>query len=429
MRPVPAIGVIAALGASVAAPAAARADELPSWLEVHGHVTVIGQIAPAISGGRAGPEGLAAGGSFPRSLAAALELRVRLSPTTTVFLAPEAEGRDTLAPSHGLADDANVERFRTPDPENRYDTVPPVHLRQEIALTRGPRGETRAAVLTAGRIGLPDLFDGNTYAHDPSRQFLNAGLVNGAAFDYASDRVGYTWGLAAELRWGAYRFVAAVSLVPARPGGLGLDTDLGHARQITVEIERRFRLGDRPFAARITGFVTQAAMGRFASAPTSTARLPDLALDRGPVRTKLGAAASVEQRLSREVGVFLRGSADDGRTESWSYLDVDESLAFGLASAGGAWSSARTDDGAGLAFIVSAPSASHRSYLARGGVSGSVGDGAGSYGPEGASELYYRVAITGWADLTADAQVVFHPGFDLARGPATLAGLRAHIYF
>ncbi len=406
---------LAALGALIVE-RYARADELPSWLEVHGHVTVIGQLSPAISGGPAGAEGLAAGGSFPRSIAAALEFRVRLSPTTTFYLAPEAEGRDTLSPSHGLADDANVERLRTPDPENRYDTVPPVHLRQEI----GP------VTLTGGRLGLPDFFDGNAYAHDPARQFMNAGLVNGAAFDYASDRVGYTWGLAAEVHWSAYRFAATETLVPTHPGGLELDTDLGRARQTTAEIGRRFHLGDRAGFARLTGFATQAAMGRFASAPIAGG-VPDLALDRGAVRTKLGAAASVEEQVSHDVGAFVRGSVGDGKTESWSYLDVDESVAFGLTAEGRAWS--RADDGVGLGFVLSAPSAAHRRYLARGGVSGTVGDGVGSYGPEAASELYYRCSITGWADLTADAQLVFHPGFDLARGPAALFGLRAHVYF
>jgi high affinity Mn2+ porin len=411
--------VVASLVASLVAglvASAARADELPSWLEVHGHVTVVGQLSPAISGGPAGPEGLAASGSFPRSVAAALEFRVRLSPTTTFFLAPEAEGRDTLSPAHGLADDANVERFRTPDPENRYDTVPPVHLRQVL----GP------VTLTGGRLGLPDYFDGNTYAHDPARQFMNAGLVNGAAFDYASDRVGYTWGLATEVRWSAYRFAASESLVPTHPGGLELDTDLGRARQTTAEIGRRFHLGDRAGFARITGFATQAAMGRFASAPLDGGA-PDLARDRSAVRTKLGAAASVEQQVSRDVGAFVRGSLSDGKTESWSYLDVDESVAFGLTGAGRVWS--RAEDGVGAGVVLSAPSAAHRRYLARGGLSGTVGDGAGSYGAEAASEVYYRCSVTGWADLTADAQVVFHPGFDLARGPASLFGLRAHVYF
>ena len=410
----------------ILAPVCARADELPSWLEVHGHVTVVGQLYPSITGAPAGSSGLAASGGFPRSIAASLELRVRLSPTTFFYLEPEAEGRDELRSAHGLADDANLERFRTPDPENRYDTVPPVFVRQEIPLSGESAAAKRRVALTGGRIGLSEHFDGNTFAHDPGRQFLNAGLLNGAAFDYASDRVGYTWGLDAELTWDAYRFGAALSLVPTHPGGLELDTDLGRARQTTVEAERRFHLGGHPGSLRITGFATQAAMGRFAHAPVS-AGVPDLAGDRGAVRTKIGAAASFEQRLSRDVGIFARASASDGRTESWSYLDVDESLACGVTTGGRAWS--RGDDGVGLAFVTSAPSPEHRRFLARGGVSGTVGDGAGSYGAEGAGELYYRVAVTSWVALTADEQLVFHPGFDLARGPVSLTGLRAHVYF
>ena len=65
--------------------------------------------------------------------------------------------------------------------------------------------------LTLGKFSAVDLFDGNTYSHDPRTQMLNWALMDNGAWDYPADAKGYTAGFAADLkladdswRWGIF---------------------------------------------------------------------------------------------------------------------------------------------------------------------------------------------------------------------------------
>jgi hypothetical protein len=53
--------------------------------------------------------------------------------------------------------------------------------------------------VTVGGLAASDLFDDNTYSHDPRTQFWNWALWEGGAWDFAADARGYTEGFAAEL--------------------------------------------------------------------------------------------------------------------------------------------------------------------------------------------------------------------------------------
>ena len=70
---------------------------------------------------------------------------------------------------------------------------------------RQPAGRRRAAadnlVITVGKFSVTDIFDTNSYAHDPKGDFLNWSLIDAGAFDYAADAWGYSYGVAAE--WNA----------------------------------------------------------------------------------------------------------------------------------------------------------------------------------------------------------------------------------
>ena len=56
----------------------------------------------------------------------------------------------------------------------------------------------RRLVLTLGKFSGTDVFDGNSYSHDPRTQFNNWSLWANAAWDYPADTRGYTWGVALE---------------------------------------------------------------------------------------------------------------------------------------------------------------------------------------------------------------------------------------
>jgi hypothetical protein len=47
-------------------------------------------------------------------------------------------------------------------------------------------------VFTIGKYSIVDIFDTNTYAHDPRHDFLNWSIIDQGAFDYAANAWGYT---------------------------------------------------------------------------------------------------------------------------------------------------------------------------------------------------------------------------------------------
>ena len=53
--------------------------------------------------------------------------------------------------------------------------------------------------ITAGKLAVTDLFDLNRYANSTRQQFMNWGLFNNTAWDFAADTRGYSNGVA--LAW------------------------------------------------------------------------------------------------------------------------------------------------------------------------------------------------------------------------------------
>jgi high affinity Mn2+ porin len=71
----------------------------------------------------------------------------------------------------------------------------------------------------------------------------------------------------------------------------------------------------------------------------------------------------------------------------------------------------------------------HRDYLAARGSGFNLGDGRLNYRTEQILEAYYDVAITAYAWVTADLQLIRNPGYNHDRGPARFAGLRIHLEY
>lgn len=68
--------------------------------------------------------------------------------------------------------------------------------------------DRRRLVLTAGKLSLTDIFDNNSFSHDPRTQFLNWSLMTHGAFDYAADQRGYSVGSALEFYYDDWAFRA-----------------------------------------------------------------------------------------------------------------------------------------------------------------------------------------------------------------------------
>jgi hypothetical protein len=277
--------------------------------------------------------------------------------------------------------------------------------------------------LKLGKLAANDDFDQNRYANNTRTQFMNWGLINNSAWDFAADTRGYTHGVLLAwitpdwaLRVGSYQ-------MPREANGNALDPDIARARGDNLELT----LPPTPAGtvARLLAYENHGRMGDYAQALADAGgRAPSARLDEQPGRTKVGYGINIEQPLADvgESGLFLRWGWNDGRTEDFAYTEVDGHLSIGLQVAGNRWG--READRAGLAVVAHELSAPHRDYLAAGGTGFLLGDGRLRYGSEQIAEFYYRAQIGSWVQVAPDVQYIVNPGYNRDRGPAGILSLR-----
>jgi high affinity Mn2+ porin len=306
--------------------------------------------------------------------------------------------------------------------------------------------QSRRFVLTAGNLAIIDLFDRNSVAGDIRQQFLSMNFATYAAYDFAADARGYSWGLAGEYFHDEWALRAGRFLVPMTPNVLQLNHQPFKYYGDQVELERQHQLGGRPGKVQLLVYRNVALMGRWDEAidalradPSKTAAncpkpnygsenatAPDLCYVRGR-HVKVGAGVSIEQSLTDDVGVNLRAMKSDGRSEVDAFESADSSLALAALVKGTRWQRAQDSIGIGLAqnWISSA----HANFLATGGVDAFIGDGRIRQRPERAFEAYYNIGVTKLFWLTLDYQRVENPAYNADRGPVTIYGFRLHAEF
>lgn len=290
--------------------------------------------------------------------------------------------------------------------------------------------DRRRFVVTAGNLSVLDIFDDNSYSHDPRTQFLNWALMTHGAFDYAADARGYSWGVAAEYYRDDWVVRVGRFIQPKEPNQLSLDPRILEHYGDQIEIEHRHELRGQPGAVRILLFRTRAKMSRFGDAlrlAATTGATPDINLVRFSEQIKYGAGLNIEQQLSRNVGMFGRASWADGQTETYAFTEIDNSISAGAVVRGASWG--RSQDTIGLAVLQNRLSRARQNYLAAGGMGFFIGDGALRYRPENLLEAYYNwnVAKRAWATL--DFQRVVNPAYNADRGPVSMTSVRLHFEF
>ncbi|WP_294354216.1 carbohydrate porin [uncultured Sphingomonas sp.] len=354
-----------------------------------------------------------------------------------LWVNPEIDQGFGLSNTLGVAGFSSAEAYKV-GRTSPYSRLQRLFLRQTIGL--GGEREAVAGVanqlagsrmsdhmvLTAGKFGVGDVFDTNSYAHDPRADFLNWSAVDAGSFDYAADAWGYTTGVAAEWYQGVWTLRLGAFNLSKVPNGESLETGF-QQYQLDGEVERRHMLAGRPGAVRVTIFRNRGRFGRFDEAlelSGLTGNDADTALVRRR-RTRAGISVNAEQAVTDKLGVFGRAGIADGQVEPYDFTDIDHTAQLGLALKGAGWG--REGDTVGAVFIVNGISREHQRYLDAGGLGVLVGDGRLPHpGSEYIGEAYYKLVAVKGAEFSLDYQFVANPGYNRDRGPANVFAFRAH---
>lgn len=415
---------------SLVSGANAQSPSIPeeTGFSIYGQTTWINQRKSKFNADYTGPNSLIPSAERSYSFTASAVLAWRLGNGLSFELHPEAAQGVPLSKLTGFGGFPNNELARTSGANLT------VYRARAFARKLFKLSEDDQLVITVGNLSVIDLFDQNEFAHDPRRQFLNWALVTYGAFDYAADARGYTWGAAVEYNTANYVVRFGRFIQPKESNGLKLNPKItdSFGDQLELEISHKNSLGEGK--TRWLAFHNQAAMGRFDDANllgAQTSTTPSISNVRG-VHSKVGVGMALEQDVGKLGGVFARASMHDGKTESYSFTEIDRSISAGFLGNGNQWR--RSKDTWGAAFVVNGLSKSHQQYLKAGGLGFFLGDGNLSYKSEKIVELFYSLALPTdtlgvKSFATLNYQRIENPAYNNARGPASIIGLRLHFNF
>jgi high affinity Mn2+ porin len=429
--------MLAAASFLLAAPAFADDAPTPETWAIHGQATFVDQYHPAFRSPYSGPNSLDHGSRGDETIDATLFAGVSPWEGGEAWANVEMDQGFGLSGTFGVAAFPSAEAYKVgaADPYGRLHRL---FFRQTFDLggdeqtVEGQANQLAGShtsdnlVITLGKFSVTDIFDNNTYAHDPKGDFLNWAVVDAGAFDYAADAWAYTYGGAAEWSVGNWTLRGGLFDMSRLPNSTELETDFSQY-ELVSELERRVTLFGHDGKIKLLGFVNNANMGSFTDAlalARATGTTPDVARVRR-YRARPGGSLNVEQGLTDDLGFFLRASENDGSKESFEFTDINESLSAGLSLKGTQWS--RKDDMVGAAFVVDGISKDFQAYLAAGGLGVLVGDGQlPHYSSEVALETYYDAQLIKGINVALDYQFIANPGYNADRGPVSVLGFRLH---
>ena len=437
------VGLVVAFASTVAVRSAAAAptstgasDPSQSW-SWHVQNTDIVQADPSFSAAYSGPDSLNPKGEVKETVSFDLYAGARL------WHGAEAHVDGLVWQGFGLSNTEGVEGF--PNGEAfRLGRHPPgaivarLFVRQTFdlggepenveddALNLAGRRTASRLTLTLGKISAKDIFDNNAYANDPRTQFMSWALMANEAWDYPADSLGFETGVAAELNEPDWAIRYGFFQVPRYSNAMPTDMHLLKAWGMVVELERRYKIGERPGAARFLVYDNRAHMGSYQAALDAPGRPANIMATRA-YRSKRGIGLNLEQEIAKNVGVFSRLGWSDGNNEAWVFADVDYAASLGVSLAGERWH--RAGDTFALAGVVSGISRVHQKFFAAGGTGILGGDGALSYGTERLVETYYDAQLAKGLHAALDCQLVAHPAYNRARGPVSVFAVRLHAEF
>jgi high affinity Mn2+ porin len=410
--------------------------ESQNWL-FHLQGTEILQGQPGFHDPYSGTNSLHSGDNFRQSTTADLFFGVRLLPGTEVYFNPEYYQGFSFAITRGIAAFPNAQSSKVG--KYRGDVfIPHLFLRQVWGfggeqeqidgsqLQLASKEDISRFTLTVGKMAVTDQFDNNSYAHDPSSQFLNWAVTDQGSFDYAADSLGYEYGLTLELNQKRWAARWGIFTIPRVSNGLATDGHFLKAWQQVAELEERYELFGHPGKVRFLGYLESANMGSYRATLDNPSLHEDITRTRR-FRYTYGLGINFEQEISKDVGAFLRAGYRDPNYEIWQYTDISRSLALGLQIKGNAW--CRPNDTFGLAEALDGLGHAQRKYFAAGGLGILIGDGKLHYGLENVIETYYNLEVFKGINLSLDYQLVVNPAYNQDRGPINIFMARFHFQY
>jgi high affinity Mn2+ porin len=408
-------------------------------INLHFQQTVVTQGHPAFQAKYSGANSLDTAAESATSLTTTLFLGLRLYNNLELYVNPEISGGTGISNAIGLAGYSNGETFRIGNPK---PALYPARLFLKYTLNLDNQNMDSLSddanqlkemqskqnfTFIIGKFGIADYFDNNDYSHDPRVQFLNWALMNSGAWDYPADTRGYSWGFALMYNDPSYAIQFAAVMEPLNANGLVMDTHINKAFGLALEFDKNYSILGEDGTARLLLFQNKARMGSYREALDNPAYNMDITQTEMYSRNKYGFAFNLSQKINDNSGCFLRVSWDDGKTQTWAFTEIDQSIAAGYEDNG--IIKARNNDVLGAAYVINGLSADHREYLAAGGYGFMIGDGQLNYGYENIFETYYKIQINNFLILTPDYQFVLNPAYNKDRGTVNIFAIRAHIEF
>jgi high affinity Mn2+ porin len=376
------------------------------------------------------------------SVTSTLFLGRKLWKGASAYFNPEMAGGRGISSTLGVAGFPNGETFRIGDPEPTV-YVGRIFLRQDIDLDKNNYEEISDDVnqvkervsasrlrLSIGKFGLADFFDNNSVSHDPRSDFMNWALMNNGAFDYAANTRGYTYGFVAELIKPSFTLRLATALEPTFSNGPMLDWHYSKTNSENIEFEKRYSIRGRKGILRLLAYYNINKAPNYNEAVSEKLNGTDTSLDaifgKKYGNKKIGLGFNAEQELGNSVKSFLRLGWNDGRTATWAFAEIDNTVSAGIRIFGKSWK--RNADNIGIAILSNGISSGHRNFLNAGGYGFMIGDGKlPNYAREDIVEIFYKLKILPSIWGTLDYQFVGHPAYNADRGPVHVFAARVHI--
>ena len=247
--------------------------ESDRW-EIHGQTTYLGQGYPAFRAPYTGTNSLTPAPQAQATWSNSLYLNARLWEGGEVYYNPELLQGFGLNDTVGVAGFPSGEAQKSNFPYPHYNTSR-LYVRQTFGfggeqeeLASGQQqlaGKVDVSRLTlqAGKFSVVDVFDGNAYAKDTRKDFMNWSIWAPGAFDYAADKVGLTYGVTAELNQKQWALRGGYFLMGAVSNSNNFDTQVFRRGQYVAELETRYSLFSQPGKLRTIGWVNSANSGSY----------------------------------------------------------------------------------------------------------------------------------------------------------------------